>query len=58
MPSEQPPSIPIKTPSLNWDNVYLHDQWKLFIEQCKASLINNGPFSKHSETANIAAVLN
>ena len=58
MPNEQPLSIPIKTPSFNWDNVNLHDQWKLFSEQCKFLLINDGLFSKHSEPAHIGAVLN
>ena len=58
MPNEQPPSIPIKTPSFNWDSVNLHEQWKLFSEQCNFLLINDGPFSKHSELAHIAAVLN
>ena len=51
MPGDQPPSIPIKTPSFNWDCVNLHEQWKLFSEQCKFLLINDGPFSKHSEPA-------
>ena len=36
----------------------MHDQWKLFSEQCKFLLINDCPFSKHSESAHIAAVLN
>ena len=58
MPSEQPPSIPIQTPSFNWDNVNFHDQWKLFSEQCNFLLINNGPFSKHSDPVHIAPVLN
>ena len=58
MPNEQPPSNPTKIPSFNWDNVSLHDEWKLFSEQCKFLLINDGPFSKHSESAHIAAVLN
>ena len=58
MPNEQPPCIPIKTPSFNLDNVNLHDQWKFFSEQCKFLLINDDPFSKHSEPAHIAAVLN
>ena len=58
MPNEQPLSIPIKTPSFNCDNVNLYDQWKLFSEQCKFLLINDGPSSKHSEPAHIAAVLN
>ena len=58
MPNEQPLSIPINTPSFNWDNFNLHDQWKLFREQCKFLLINDGPYSKHSEPAYIAAVLN
>ena len=49
MPNDQPLSIPIKTPSFNWDNVNLHEQWKLFSKQCKFLLINNGPFSRHSE---------
>ena len=53
MPNEQPLSITIKTLSFN-----LHEQWKLFSEQCKFLLINDGPFSKHSEPAHIAAVLN
>ena len=48
----------LKLPSFNWDNVNLHAQWKFFSEQCKFLLINNGPFSKHSEPAHIAAVLN
>ena len=47
MPSEQHLSIPIKTPSFNWDNVNLNAQWKLFSEQCKFLLINNVPYSKH-----------
>ena len=34
----------------------MHDQWKMFSEQCKFLLINDGPFSKHSEPAHIAAV--
>ena len=55
MQSDQPLSIPIKNPSFNWDNVNLHDQRKLFNEQCKFLLINDGPFSKHSEPAHIAA---
>ena len=58
MPNEQHLSIPIKTPSFNWHNVNLHDPWKLFREQCKFLLINDGPFSKHSEPACITAVLN
>ena len=58
MPGDQPPSIPIKTPSFNWDCVNLHEQWKLSSEQCKFLLINDGAFSKHSEPAHIAAVLN
>ena len=58
MPSDQPLSIPIKTPSFNWDSVNLHDKWKLFSQQCKFLLINDGPFSKYSEPASIAAVLN
>ena len=58
MPNEQPLSISMKTLSFNWDNVNLLDQWKLFSEQCKFLLINDGPFSKHSESACIAAVLN
>ena len=57
MPSEQTLSIPIKTPGFNLDNVNLHDQWKLFSEQCKFLLINDGPFSKLSEPPHIAAVL-
>ena len=57
MPGVQPPSIPIKIPSFNWDDVNLYEQWKLFSEQCKFLLINDGPFSKHSEPACIAAVL-
>ena len=44
MPGEQPLSIPIKTPSFNWDNVNLHDQWKLLSGQCKFNLINDGLF--------------
>ena len=36
----------------------MHEEWKLFSEQCKFLLINDGPFSKHSEPACIAAVLN
>ena len=36
----------------------MHDQWKLFSEQCKFLLIKDGPFSKHSEPAGIVAVLN
>ena len=58
MPNNQPPSIPVKTLSFNWDNVNLHEQWKLFSKQCKFLLINDGPFSKHPEPALIAAVLN
>ena len=58
MPNEQPLSIPIKPPSFDWDNGNVHDQWKLFSEQCKFLLINDCPFSKHSEPAHIAAVLN
>ena len=58
MPGEQPPGIPIKTPSFNWDSINLHEQWKLCSEQCKFLLIKDGPFSKHSEPAYIAAVLN
>ena len=56
MLGDQPQSIPIKTPSFNWDSVNLHEQWQLFSEQCKFLLINDGPFSKHSELACIAAV--
>ena len=58
MSNEQPLGIPIKTPSFNWDNVNFHDPWKLFREQCKFLLVNDSPFSKHSESAHIAAVLN
>ena len=58
VPGNQPPSTPIKTPSFNWDCVNLHEQWKLFSEQCKFLLINDGQFSKHSEPVCIAAVLN
>ena len=58
MPGDQPPSIPIKTPSFNWDSVNLQEQWKSFSEQCKFLLKNNGPFSKHSDLAHIATVLN
>ena len=58
MPHEQPLGIPIKTPSFNLDNVNLHDQWKLFSEQCTILLINDGSYSKHSEPACVAAVLN
>ena len=36
----------------------MHDQWKLFSEQCKFLLINIGLFSKHSEPGGIATVLN
>ena len=36
----------------------MHNQWKLFSEQCKFLFINDGPFSKHSEPAYITAVLN
>ena len=55
MLSEQPLSIPIKIPSFKWDSVNLHDEWKLFSEQCKFLLIN--PVSKHSVPAHIAVVL-
>ena len=48
----------LKLPSFNRDSVNLYDQWKLFSEQCKFLLINNGPFSKHSEPPHIAALLN
>ena len=58
MPDDQSPSIPIKTSSFNLDSVYLHKQWKLFSEHCKFWLINDGLFSKNSEPAHIAAVLN
>ena len=58
MPGDQPPCIPIKTPSFNCDNVNLHEQWKLFNEQCKFLLINDSLFSKHQEPVHIAAVLN
>ena len=58
MPNEQSPGIPIKTPSFNWDSVNLHDQWKLFSEHCKFLLTNDGLFSKHSEPAHVAALLN
>ena len=58
MSSYQPPCIPINSPRFNWDNVNLHDQWKLFSEQYKFLLISDGLFSKHSEPAHIAAVLN
>ena len=55
---DQSPSIPIKTSSVNRDSVNLLEQWKLFSEHCKFLLINDGPFSKHSELACIATVLN
>ena len=58
MPNEQSLSIPIKTPSFNLDNVNLHEQWKLFSEQYKFLLIDDCPFSKHSEPDHTAAVLN
>ena len=29
---DQTPSIPIKTPSFNWDSVNSHEQWKVFSE--------------------------
>ena len=59
MPGEMTsPSIPNKTPSFNWESVNLHDQWKLFSEQCKYLLTNDGLFSKHAETVHIAAILN
>ena len=58
MPKAHTLSIPVKTPSFNWDYVNLHDQWKLFSDQCKFFLLNDGPFSKHSEPAHIAGVLN
>ena len=57
MPNKQPLSIPIKISSFNWDNVNLHDQWKLFSESANYCLINDGQFSKHSEPACKAAVL-
>ena len=59
MPSEKPLSIPIRTPQvLIGTMLILHDQWKLFSEQCKFLLINNGQFSKYSEPSPISAVLN
>ena len=58
MSNEQPLSIPIKTQSFNWDNVNLHEQWKLFSQKCKFLLINECLFSKDSEPACIAAVFN
>ena len=58
MPNEQSLCIPIKLPSSNWYSVNLHNQWKLFSEQCKFLLINDGWFSKHSEPAHIAGELN
>ena len=36
----------------------MHEQWKLFSEQCKFLLLHDGPFSKHSEPAHIAVVWN
>ena len=36
----------------------LHDQWKLFSEQCKYLLTNDRLFSKHAEAACITAILN
>ena len=59
MPGEMtPPNLLIKTPSFNWESVNLHDQWKLFSEQCKYLLTNDGPFSKHGEAAHVTAILN
>ena len=57
MPNEQHLGIHIKTPGFNWDNDNLYDQWKLFSEQCKFLLINDNPFSKHSEPAHLAALI-
>ena len=59
MPGEMTPaSIPIKTPTFNWESVRLDDQWELFNDQCKHLLTNDGPFSKHAEAAHITAILN
>ena len=43
--------------SFNWDSSNLHEQWKLFREQCQFLLID-WPDSTHTEPVHIAVVLN
>ena len=50
-------SIQIKPLPFNWDSSNLHEQWKLFREQCQF-LLTDKPYSKHTESACIAFLLN
>ena len=57
MPGDTKQSIPVKPPTFNWDSSNLHEQWKLFKEQCQV-LLMDGPYSMHTEPACIPVVLN
>ena len=57
MPGDTMQSIPIKALTFNLDSSNLHQQWKLFREQYQFLLID-GPYSRHTEPAHKAAVLN
>ena len=57
MPGDTMQSIPIRHLTFNWDSLNLHEQWKLFREQCQFLLIDR-PYLTHTEAAHIAVVLN
>ena len=57
MPVDTIHIIPIKPLAFNWYSPNLHEQWKLFREQCQFLHIDR-PYSMHTEPAPTSVVLN